>query len=602
MKRLRRAVLLLTCVLAACFPSPAFAQEEEAVPLTGEKIYVYNWGEYIADGKDGSLDINTEFTRRTGIEVDYSTFDTNESLYSKLVSGGASYDVIIPSDYMVSKMINEGMLEKLDFSNIPNYQYIDEEYRNLSYDPTNEYSVPYTWGLVGIFYNKQYVTETVDSWDILWDEKYAGKSSSQKLAELREKMKANGCTIHVITTLDDIAWLFNIRGNDVEYNPVVLSYAVIGMEQAHLFANPVCLNDEIREKLSADGVKIHDYDEMISFVKGLSADEAVLLDPQKVNYAIDSSIQGKKVEKANPTQLAKAIKNPVELENIRNAHIKDGVAFTKFMYWLKTNVGKIPMTEISAADYLLACRAEQEGFIEPSFDTISAYKANAAMMHYSATKESDAVLQAEGMLLVDSGGQYYEGTTDITRTMVLGPITDEQKLHFTTVLRSNLNLANARFLHGCVGMNLDILARGPIWDLGLDYKCGTGHGIGYLLNVHEAPNGFRWKIVAERRDSAVLEEGMVTTDEPGIYIEGSHGIRIENELICRKGVKNSDGQFMYFEPVTYAPIDLDGVDPQYMTEKERQALNDYHAMVYGKLFPYLTDGEREWLKEYTRAI
>ncbi len=436
----------------------------------------------------------------------------------------------------------------------------------------------------------------------LLDEKYAGKSSSQKLAELREKMKDNGCTIHVITTLDDIAWLFNIRGNDVEYNPVVLSYAVIGMEQAHLFANPVCLNDEIREKLSADGVKIHDYDEMISFVKGLSADEAVLLDPQKVNYAIDSSIQGKKVEKANPTQLAKAIKNPVELENIRNAHIKDGVAFTKFMYWLKTNVGKIPMTEISAADYLLACRAEQEGLIEPSFDTISAYKANAAMMHYSATKESDAVLQAEGMLLVDSGGQYYEGTTDITRTMVLGPITDEQKLHFTTVLRSNLNLANARFLHGCVGMNLDILARGPIWDLGLDYKCGTGHGIGYLLNVHEAPNGFRWKIVAERRDSAVLEEGMVTTDEPGIYIEGSHGIRIENELICRKGVKNSDGQFMYFEPVTYAPIDLDGVDPQYMTEKERQALNDYHAMVYGKLFPYLTDGEREWLKEYTRAI
>ena len=260
------------------------------------------------------------------------------------------------------------------------------------------------------------------------------------------------------------------------------------------------------------------------------------------------------------------------------------------------------MTEISASDYLLARRAEQEGFIEPSFDTISAYKANAAMMHYSATEESNAVLKPEGMLLVDSGGQYYEGTTDITRTMVLGPITEEQKLHFTTVLRSNLNLANAQFLHGCIGINLDILARGPIWDLHLDYKCGTGHGIGYLLNVHEAPNGFRWKIVAERRDSAVFEEGMVTTDEPGIYIEGSHGIRTENELICRKGIKNGDGQFMYFEPVTYAPIDLDGVDPKYMTEKERQTLNDYHAMVYGKLFDYLTDEEREWLKEYTRAI
>ncbi len=436
----------------------------------------------------------------------------------------------------------------------------------------------------------------------LLDEKYTGKSTLQKLTDLRNQMKENGCTVHIITTLDDIAWLFNIRGNDVECNPVVLSYAVIGLDQAHFFVNPACLNDEIREKLSADGVEIHGYDEMISFVKNLSADDVVLLDPQKVNYEIASSICGKKVEKANPTQLSKAIKNPVELENIRRAHIKDGVAFTKFMYWLKTNVGKIPMTEISASDYLLARRAEQEGFIEPSFGTISAYKANAAMMHYSATEESNAVLKPEGMLLVDSGGQYYEGTTDITRTMVLGPITEEQKLHFTTVLRSNLNLANAQFLHGCIGINLDILARGPIWDLHLDYKCGTGHGIGYLLNVHEAPNGFRWKIVAERRDSAVFEEGMVTTDEPGIYIEGSHGIRTENELICRKGIKNGDGQFMYFEPVTYAPIDLDGVDPKYMTEKERQTLNDYHAMVYGKLFDYLTDEEREWLKEYTRAI
>ena len=436
----------------------------------------------------------------------------------------------------------------------------------------------------------------------LLEEKYAGKSVAQKLCELRSAMEKNGCTVHVITTLDDIAWLFNIRGNDVECNPVVLSYAVVTMEKAHFFVNPVCITDEIREKLVADGVEIHPYDEVLSFVKHLPADETVLLDPQKVNYEIDASIQGKKVEKANPTQLAKAIKNPVELKNICSAHVKDGIAFTKFMYWLKTNVGKIPMTELSAAEYLLARRAEQEGFIEPSFETISAYKANAAMMHYSATEESNAELKPEGMLLVDSGGQYYEGTTDITRTMVLGPITEEQKLHFTTVLRSNLSLANARFLYGCTGLNLDILARGPIWDLDLDYKCGTGHGIGYLLNVHEAPNGFRWRIVAERRDSAVLEEGMVTTDEPGIYIEGSHGIRTENELICRKGVKNGDGQFMYFEPVTYAPIDLDGIDPRYLTEKERRTLNDYHALVYSKLFDGLNTQERDWLKEYTRSI
>lgn len=436
----------------------------------------------------------------------------------------------------------------------------------------------------------------------LLDVKYAGKSTAEKLSDLRETMKKEGATVHIITTLDDIAWLFNIRGNDVAYNPVVLSYAVIEMDKAHLFVNPVCISDEIRAELEKVGTLFHPYNDVVGFVKGLSAEETVLLDPRKVSYEIYSSVAGKKVEKTNPTQLSKAIKNPVELDNIRKAHIKDGVAFTKFMYWLKTNVGKIEMTEISASDYLEERRKEQEGFIELSFNTISAYKANAAMMHYSANETSNAVLKPEGMLLVDSGGQYFEGTTDITRTMLLGPITDEQKLHFTTVLRSMLNLQNARFLHGCIGQNLDILARGPIWDLDLDYKCGTGHGIGYLLNVHEAPNGIRWKIVPERVDNGVLEEGMVTTDEPGIYIEGSHGIRTENELICRKGVKNGDGQFMYFEPVTYAPIDLDGVIPELLTEKERRSLNDYHAMVYGKLFPYLTDDEREWLKEYTRSI
>lgn len=436
----------------------------------------------------------------------------------------------------------------------------------------------------------------------LLEEKYAGKSAADKLGDLRDVMKKQHCTCHVITTLDDIAWLFNIRGDDVACNPVLLSYAVIFIDKAYLFVNPKCIDQVIERKLTADGVEIRPYDEMVPFVQALCADETVLLDPRAVNFEIYSGIKGKKVEMANPTQLAKAMKNPIELANIRKAHVKDGVAFTKFMYWLKTNVGKIPMSEISAEEYLLDRRKEQEGFIEPSFETISAYKANAAMMHYSATPESDAKLAPEGMLLVDSGGQYYEGTTDITRTMVLGPITEEQKLHFTTVLRSNLNLALARFLHGCTGMNLDILARGPIWDLDLDYKCGTGHGIGYLLNVHEAPNGFRWKTVVERKDSAVLEEGMVTTDEPGIYIEGSHGIRTENELICHAGVENGDGQFMYFEAVTYAPIDLDGIDPKYMSTKEIKALNDYHAVVYEKIAPYLTKEEQVWLREYTRAI
>ena len=224
------------------------------------------------------------------------------------------------------------------------------------------------------------------------------------------------------------------------------------------------------------------------------------------------------------------------------------------------------------------------------------------MMHYSATEETAAELKEEGLFLVDSGGQYFEGTTDITRTMALGPISDEEKLHFTTVTRSMLNLANAKFLHGCRGMNLDILARGPLWELGIDYKCGTGHGVGYLLNVHEAPNGFRWRIVPERNDSCVLEEGMVTTDEPGVYIEGSHGIRIENELVCRKAEKNEYGQFMDFETITYAPIDLDAIDPSLMSKREVKMLNDYHAMVYEKLSPYMTEEENIWLKKYTRSI
>jgi Xaa-Pro aminopeptidase len=438
----------------------------------------------------------------------------------------------------------------------------------------------------------------------LLDMKYAGKSSSDKLKEVRTEMEKKGATTHIITTLDDIAWLFNLRGNDIAYNPVVLAYAVITLDQTYLFLDKDKLTDEINYQFKADSVTIKDYEFIYEFVKGISATETVLLDSRKVNYAIYQNLSKdiKILDHANPTVLLKAIKNQVEIENLRKSHIKDGVAFTKFMYWLKTNIGKMPITEISASDYLEDRRKDQEGFIELSFDTISAYKANAAMMHYSANEDSNAELKPEGLYLVDSGGQYYEGTTDITRTIALGELSDEHKMHFTAVLRSMLNLADAKFLYGCIGQNLDILARGPIWEMNLDYKCGTGHGVGYLLNVHEAPNGFRWKKVPERDDGCVLEEGMVTTDEPGIYIEGSHGIRTENELVCHKGEKNEYGQFMYFEHITFAPIDLDAVAVSYMSPIERKRLNDYHAQVFEKLSPYLTADEKEWLKEYTRAV
>lgn len=434
--------------------------------------------------------------------------------------------------------------------------------------------------------------------------KYSGKEAIDKLEDLRKVMEEKKADVHILTSLDDIAWLFNIRGNDVECNPVVLSYAIITKEDATLYVDKSVLNDEIVKYLDSAKVTIKDYNYIYEDVKNISSDATVLLDTNKVNYTLTETLPKgiTIVDEMNPTTFAKAIKNSVEIENLRKSHIKDGVAFTKFMYWLKTNIGKTKITEISASDYLENCRRAQDGFIELSFPTIAGYKGNAAMMHYSATEETAAELKEEGLFLVDSGGQYFEGTTDITRTMALGPISDEEKLHFTTVTRSMLNLANAKFLHGCRGMNLDILARGPLWELGIDYKCGTGHGVGYLLNVHEAPNGFRWRIVPERNDSCVLEEGMVTTDEPGVYIEGSHGIRIENELVCRKAEKNEYGQFMDFETITYAPIDLDAIDPSLMSKREVKMLNDYHAMVYEKLSPYMTEEENIWLKKYTRSI
>ncbi len=436
------------------------------------------------------------------------------------------------------------------------------------------------------------------------DVKYAGESAGEKMERLREKMKEKGASAHVITSLDDTAWLFNIRGNDIESFPVVLSYGVITLEKSYWFAHKEVMTEQVKRHLEENEIILKEYEEIYEFLPTLGAKEVVLMDKSCVNFRICHCLNKgiKVIDESNPTQFMKAIKNPVELENTRNAHIKDGVAVTKFLYWLKKNIGKEEITEISASDYLEARRKEQEGFIELSFDTISAYGANAAMMHYSATEESNGVLKPEGFLLVDSGGHYFEGSTDITRTIALGDLTYEQKLHFTTVTRSNLNLAAAKFLYGCTGINLDILSRGPLWDLGIDYKCGTGHGIGYLLNVHEGPNGFRWRIVPERKDSGKLEAGMITTDEPGVYIEGKYGIRTENELICLEGEKNQYGQFMYFENITYAPIDLDAILPEEMTISDKKKLNDYHKMVYEKLAPYLTPEEQEWLKENTREI
>ena len=452
---------------------------------------------------------------------------------------------------------------------------------------------------------------------------YSGKNTTTKLTELREAMKKvrpekvykydvsqpfnknepATAEVFLLSCLDEIAWLFNLRGNDIVHNPVVLSYAMVTDTKAFLYVQSGALTEELTATLASEGIIVKSYDAVYEDVTKLRSC-AVLLDTKRVNTALVQALPKEctLLDAPGPILLAKAIKNETEQKNLAAAHIKDGVATTKFMYWLKKNIGKETISEASAADYLLSLRQQQEGFLEPSFETISAYNENAAMMHYCADEKNSTKLNPQGFLLVDSGGQYYEGTTDVTRTYVLGPIPQEWKQHYTAVLRGMLALSDAKFLYGCRGVNLDILARGPLWQMGLDYRCGTGHGVGYLLNVHEAPNGFRWRIVPERNDSCVLEEGMVTTNEPGVYVEGSHGIRIENELLCKKGEKNEYGQYMYFNTLTVTPIDLDAVLPEEMTAREKAVLNHYHQWVYETLLPYMDEEEGTWLREATRGI
>ena len=433
---------------------------------------------------------------------------------------------------------------------------------------------------------------------------YSGESFSDKLSRIRAVMKAKKATTHILASLDDIAWLFNIRGRDVKSNPVVLSYAVISIDSVYLFIDKNKIGEDIRAELSKENVQIKGYEEVYEFIKKIEENEVVLIDTSKVNYAIYNNIPSnvQKIEERNPSILFKSIKNEIELKNIRNSHIKDGVAFTKFMYWLKNNIGKIEITEISATQKLEEFRREQDKFIEPSFSTIAAYKDHAAMMHYSATEESNYKLEPRDLFLVDSGGQYFDGTTDITRTIALGPIPENVRKDFTNVVRGMIRLSKAKFLYGCRGYNLDILARGPLWEEGIDYKCGTGHGIGFVLNVHEGPNGFRWKVREDIDDTCILEEGMVTTNEPGVYVENSHGIRIENEIVVRKAEKNEYGQFMDFEVITFAPIDLDAIDESLILKDEKVYLNNYHKQVYDKISLYLNEEEKQWLKTYTREI
>lgn len=431
------------------------------------------------------------------------------------------------------------------------------------------------------------------------EEKFTGESVEKKLTRVRNILEEENCDVNIITSLDDIAWIFNIRGNDVKNNPVNLAYAAITVDKAVLYIGEEKLNSEVEKYLYKNGVEVRDYFEIYEDMERVSNSNIIMMDLNKVNYTIFKKLNPeiKVINRSNPSTIMKACKNKVELENLRNLHVKDGVAVTKFMYWLKNSIGKEEITEMSATQKLESFRKEQELYIEPSFDTIAAYESNAAMMHYKSTPETDRRLEAKNLFLVDSGGQYFDGTTDITRTFVLGECSEELKKHFTLVLKGMINLSKVKFLYGVTGTNLDILARQALWNIGIDYKCGTGHGVGFLLNVHEGPQGIRVQY-----NPQVLEEGMNVTNEPGVYIAGSHGIRLENELIVQKAEKTEFGQFMKFETMTYAPLDLDGVIKELLSKEEIEYLNNYHQMVYEKVSPYLTLEEKEWLKEYTRAI
>ena len=427
------------------------------------------------------------------------------------------------------------------------------------------------------------------------EDKYTGKTYKEKVKEIRVALKEKGADYNIISSLDDIAWIYNFRGDDVQHNPVALSFTVISEKKASLYINKNKLNEEAKKYFKDNKVEIKGYFEFFEDIKKLKGN--ILVDFNKISYAIYEAItKNKLINSMNPSTYLKAHKNEIEIANTKDIHIQDGVAIVKFMYWLKNNYKKENITEFSAEEKINSLREKIEGYIDLSFSTISAFGKNAAMMHYSAPEKNSTKIE-DGVYLLDSGGTYLKGTTDITRTFFLGKVGKQEKTDNTLVLKGMLALSRAKFLFGATGTNLDVLARQFLWNVGIDYKCGTGHGVGHILNVHEGPHGIRFQYNPQR-----LEVGMIVTNEPGAYIEGSHGIRIENELLVKEACETEHGKFLEFETITYAPIDLDGIVKTLLTKEEKQQLNEYHSEVYKKLSPYLNKKEKEFLKEYTKNI
>lgn len=436
----------------------------------------------------------------------------------------------------------------------------------------------------------------------LLSDEYTGESSSSKIGRLRRWLEENGCDSCLVTGLDDVAWLTNMRGNDIRRIPFVLAFMIVDLEGGYLFVNSSRLTEELLDDLDKNGIKMQPYDSIYSFLRK-SSYRRMLMDTGSVNCMLYSSIPGgTEIEDQKlPLEKWKSVKNNVQLEHIREVNLWDSVAQTKTFHWLKKHVATQKITEADVGRILHRFRSLNDRFISESFKTIAAYGSNSAIIHYTPSKSSCRELKPEGMILIDNGGQYLGGTTDGTRTVVLGHVTDEEKRDYTLVLKGHIRLASAVFPYGCTGRNLDVLARGAMWKLHMDYRHGTGHGIGYLSNVHEGENAFRWR-KSDILPDPVLEEGMITSVEPGYYRNGHYGIRLENATAVVEDGVSEYGRFMKLEVLSFIPFDRAAIIADMLDEEELEWLNGYHRSVYEKLSPYLTDEEREWLKQETAPI
>lgn len=432
----------------------------------------------------------------------------------------------------------------------------------------------------------------------IYDVKYAGKSCGEKVAAIRTELKKKGIFALFLSSLDEIAWTLNLRGSDVHCNPVIVSYLLVTQDEVVYFISPEKITQEVNEYLLEQQVSLRKYDEAESFLNSFTG-ENILIDPKKTNYAIYSAINPacKVVRGESPVTLLKAIRNEQEIAGIHHAMQRDGVALVKFLKWLEASVLSGKETELSVDRKLHEFRAAQPLYMGESFDTIAGYKEHGAIVHYSATEESDVTLQSKGFLLLDSGAQYLDGTTDITRTIALGELTEEEKTDYTLILKGHIALAMAKFPAGTRGAQLDVLARMPIWSHGMNFLHGTGHGVGHFLSVHEGPQSIRMN-----ENPIVLQPGMVTSNEPGVYKAGSHGIRTENLTLVCKDKEGMFGEYFKFETITLCPICKKGIIKEMLTAEEVKWFNDYHRTVYEKLSPSLNEEEKKWLLEATKAI